>query len=126
MLAAGYVVRAGTSDPIHHFESPRRDFQRMDHYGPRNALLFVYQNVPMPSAIWRALLTLAGVLRWTAYPSRLATRVRGIVAAAGAMRTCGRAPVPASVHVLWRRLQAARPPLTLSAIDALLPAARSS
>ena len=33
MLAAGYVVRLGSSDPIHHFESPKRSFSRMDHFG---------------------------------------------------------------------------------------------
>ena len=125
MLAAGYVVRAGTGDPIHHFESSRRDFDRMDLYGPRNALLFVYQNVPLPSAIWRLASTVAGVLAWTADPTRLVTRLRGLAAAARAMPTCTRAPVPGPVHSLWRRLQAAEPPLTLPAIAAQLPALRS-
>ena len=32
MLAGGHHVRLGNSDPIHHFESPRRDFRRMDYY----------------------------------------------------------------------------------------------
>ncbi len=48
MLAAGYVVRLGRSDPIHHFESPRRDFRRWDLYGRRNNVLFAWCNVPMP------------------------------------------------------------------------------
>jgi len=48
MLEAGYVVRLGRSDPIHHFESPRRDFRRMDFYGRRNDILFVWHNVPWP------------------------------------------------------------------------------
>lgn len=48
MLDAGYVVRLGRADPIHHFESPRRDFRRMDLYGRRNDLLFVWHNTPWP------------------------------------------------------------------------------
>jgi glycosyltransferase involved in cell wall biosynthesis len=48
MLEAGYIVRLGRSDVIHHFESPRRDFRRMDLYGQRNQLLYVWYNVPWP------------------------------------------------------------------------------
>ncbi len=48
MLEAGYVVRLGGSDPIHHFESPRRDFRRVDIYGRRNNVLFGWHNVPAP------------------------------------------------------------------------------
>lgn len=48
MLDAGYVVRLGRSDPIHHFESPRRDFRRMDLYGRRNNVLFGWHLVPAP------------------------------------------------------------------------------
>jgi glycosyltransferase involved in cell wall biosynthesis len=48
MLNAGYVVRLGRADPIHHFESPRRDFRRMDLYGRRSDLLFVWYNAPWP------------------------------------------------------------------------------
>lgn len=46
MLGAGYVVRLGRSDPIHHFESAWRDFRRMDLYGRRNNVLFGWHNVP--------------------------------------------------------------------------------
>lgn len=46
MLDAGYVVRAGSADIIYHYESPRRDFQRMDIYGRRNDVLFAWHNVP--------------------------------------------------------------------------------
>jgi glycosyltransferase involved in cell wall biosynthesis len=47
MLDAGYVVRVGRAEPIHHFESPRRDFGRMDLYGRRNDILFAYWNAPL-------------------------------------------------------------------------------
>ncbi len=46
MLNAGFVVRLGRSNPIHHFESARRDFRRMDLYGRRNNVLFGWHNVP--------------------------------------------------------------------------------
>lgn len=46
LLDAGYFVRLGTSDPIHHFESPKRDLRRQDFYGRRNDVLFAWQNVP--------------------------------------------------------------------------------
>ena len=46
MLDAGYFVRLGDADPILHFDSPRRDFRRMDYYGARNAIYFLYQNAP--------------------------------------------------------------------------------
>jgi len=47
MLAAGYVVRLGRSDPIHHFESSKRDFRRRDVFGRRNNVLFAWCNVPL-------------------------------------------------------------------------------
>ena len=46
MLDAGFIVRIGNGDMIHHFESPRRDFRRMDCYGRRNDILFAWYNVP--------------------------------------------------------------------------------
>jgi GT2 family glycosyltransferase len=46
LLEAGYVVRAGTSDKIHHFESPNRSIRRMDLYGRRNDILFAWHNCP--------------------------------------------------------------------------------
>lgn len=48
LFNAGYVVRLGTSDVIHHFESPKRDTRRMDLYGRRNDVLFAVLNVPHP------------------------------------------------------------------------------
>ena len=51
MLDAGHVVRLGRADPIHHFESPRRDTKRMDLYGRRNDVLFAWHNVPWPTVV---------------------------------------------------------------------------
>jgi len=46
LLDAGYVVRMGNADLIHHFESPKRDTTRMDLYGRRNDIFFAWLNVP--------------------------------------------------------------------------------
>jgi glycosyltransferase involved in cell wall biosynthesis len=48
MLDAGFGVRLGRSGIILHYESPRRDWRRMDYYGRRNDVLFAWQNVPSP------------------------------------------------------------------------------
>jgi glycosyltransferase involved in cell wall biosynthesis len=48
MLDAGFGVCLGHSSPILHYESPRRDWSRMDYYGRRNDVLFAWQNVPWP------------------------------------------------------------------------------
>lgn len=48
MLEAGFGVRLGYSSEILHYESPRRDWSRMDYYGRRNDALFAWQNVPVP------------------------------------------------------------------------------
>ncbi len=43
MLEAGYFVRLGRSDLIHHFVSPKRDLTRLHYYGTRNYLLFYWR-----------------------------------------------------------------------------------
>ena len=47
MLDRGWVTRLGSSDPIVHYESPRRDFKRMDYFGRRNDILFAWHYVPL-------------------------------------------------------------------------------
>ena len=46
MLAAGYFVKIGSSDPILHNESIARSSQRASYYGRRNDVLYVWHNVP--------------------------------------------------------------------------------
>lgn len=120
LLAAGYVVRLGSGHPIHHFESPRRDFRRMDHYGPRNAILFAWQNIPFPRAILQIPITIVGVLLHTFNPSRLLTRVAGVADGLSSCASFERAPVPNRVYHLWRRMRKAPVPLTLNDIAAEL------
>ena len=47
MMQAGYVMRLGRADPIHHLESPRRNLGRAGFSGRRNDILFCWHNVPM-------------------------------------------------------------------------------
>ena len=47
MLEAGYVVRAGTADVIHHFVSPHRKLEREFVFKARNMVLFPFFNVPL-------------------------------------------------------------------------------
>lgn len=46
LLNAGYVTRLGHAEPIHHFESPRRNRSRIVYHQSRNHLLFAWYDVP--------------------------------------------------------------------------------
>jgi GT2 family glycosyltransferase len=47
MLDAGWWVRLGrAAQPIRHYESPKRDFGRVDFYARRNEILHIWLNVP--------------------------------------------------------------------------------
>ncbi len=118
MLAAGYVVRLGTADPIHHFESPKRDFRRMDYYGVRNAVLFAWQNVPIPFLLAHLPVVVSRCLVHTLEPRRLKTRVAGLIDAIRQCASVERAPVSRQAYQLARTL--ARGPVRLSQLQ--LPA----
>jgi glycosyltransferase involved in cell wall biosynthesis len=47
MLDCGWVTRLGNSGAILHYESPRRDFDRMDYFGRRNDILFAWHYAPL-------------------------------------------------------------------------------
>ncbi|HLY50765.1 MAG TPA: glycosyltransferase family A protein [Solirubrobacteraceae bacterium] len=48
LLDAGYVIRLGRSDPVHHHTSPKRDFRRQDIYGRRNEFFISWTYFPFP------------------------------------------------------------------------------
>jgi glycosyltransferase involved in cell wall biosynthesis len=48
MLNAGYFVRCGRAEPIYHYVSANRDLSKIAYFGARNAILYVWANVPMP------------------------------------------------------------------------------
>jgi GT2 family glycosyltransferase len=47
LLDSGYPVLLGKGNAIHHHESPKRSWDRMDYYGSRNIILFTLFNVPL-------------------------------------------------------------------------------
>jgi GT2 family glycosyltransferase len=107
MLNAGYITRCGTADPVHHFESPRRSWTRMDFYGARNKVLYAWNNVPFPFLPMHLAATTFMTSIFTPHPARCLTRVRGVLAAY-AMCFRGQAdrrPVLPSVYRLSRMLK---------------------
>jgi glycosyltransferase involved in cell wall biosynthesis len=78
MLAAGYVVRLGRADPIHHFESPKRDYRRWDIFGRRNNVLFVWCNVPLVHLPMRLLGTTFNGIRIGVRVRRLRRMLHGL------------------------------------------------
>lgn len=107
LLEAGYVVRLGRSSPIHHFESPRRDFRRMDYFGRRNDILFAWQNVPLANLpVHLAATTVQGA----AFGIRLGRPMRMLLGIAAGYASCigkfsRRSPVLQRTYRLYRSLK---------------------
>ena len=107
MLAAGYFVRMGRADPIHHFESPKRDFRLQDIYSRRNNVLYIWCNVPLAYLPLRLLGTTVNMIR-----SAWKTPRRFPQMALGLLQGCReifkywaqRKPVPVNCYRLNRRL----------------------
>ncbi|HEX3799015.1 MAG TPA: glycosyltransferase [Verrucomicrobiae bacterium] len=78
LLDAGFITRCGRSDPILHFESPRRSFKRMDYYGARNKILYAWHNVPWGQLPMHLAGTTFKSAIYTFKPDRLLTRLCGI------------------------------------------------
>lgn len=121
MLAAGYVVRLGRSSPIHHLESPNRDFRRMDFYGVRNAVLFAWQNVPVPFVLLHLPVVVLRCLAHTWNPGRLRTRLAGVFEGLWLCASVPREPVPASTYRLWRSLAKGPRPLAQLSFPTRVP-----
>ena len=122
LLNAGYVVRCGRSDPIHHFESPRRSWARMDFHGARNKVMYAWNNVPFPYFPIHLAVTTFMTSIQARQPGRALTRWRG-VADAYARCLTGRAdrrPVAPAVYRLSRELKR-RGAVPLREIETRLP-----
>jgi glycosyltransferase involved in cell wall biosynthesis len=128
MLDAGYVTRLGRADPIHHFESPKRDFSRMDLFGRRNDVLFAWHNVPMPYLIPHVLAT---TVNGTAFGFRCGRPFRMMRGLGRGYRAVPaqwslRRPISSATYRLFRRLRKATTPLSLQEIEPDLPPMRST
>jgi GT2 family glycosyltransferase len=78
MLDAGFGVRLGRSGVILHYESPRRDWSRMDYFGRRNDILFAWQNVPSPYVLPQLAGTIAKGLWGGVKIGRVRHMLRGV------------------------------------------------
>jgi len=107
LLSKGHVVRLGTSDSIQHFESPKRDYKRMDYYGRRNDVLFAWQNVPAPWLLIHLAATTVNGLRSAFAVRRFKEMSRGIFQGYGDCIThrYARVPIPNRIYQLNRRLK---------------------
>ena len=122
MLSQGYVTRLGCADPIHHLESHRRDFSRMNFYGRRNDILFAWHNVPMPYLPVHLLGTTINGFGSAVRARRFQKTLQGM---AWGYVDCfrwwkKRHPVPREIYRLQRSLKK-RGPLLLSVIEPSLP-----
>ena len=122
LLNAGYVVRCGTADPIHHFESPRRSWTRMDYFGARNKVMYAWNNVPFPFFPVHLAATTFMTSIQSHKPARCLTRLRGVTTAYAQCLTgqADRRPVSPSVYRLSRELKR-REAVSLPEIETRLP-----
>lgn len=122
LLNAGYVTRYGSADPVHHFESPRRNWQRMDYYGARNKVLYACHNVPLPNLAVHLTATTFFTSIYARNPGRFWTRLRGVAGAYSRICTgqIRRQPVARSVYRLSRDLKR-RGAVRLDEIESKLP-----
>ena len=123
MLAAGYVVRLGRGQLIHHFESPRRNMDRLEYWGCRNLLRTTWRNTPWPDLAWQAPGNVFNLLKHSFKVRRFRHRLRGTGAGLldGVRRRGERRPVSRSAFRLFRRL-GRRGPVLFSEIADQLPA----
>ena len=107
MLAAGYVVRAGTADPLHHRESPHRDLTNLFRWNARNNVLATWHNVPAPQVTARLAAKSWNLLRWGWRHRRLRPTYEGLRAGWTEVlaRRVERRPVGRHAYALYRRLE---------------------
>lgn len=106
LFASGRFVRLGFGDEIIHYESLKRDFSRMDFFGARNQLLWVWRFTPL----WYLPVQVAGTMfqtiRFAFSLSREHHQFQGLRAAFGEiLRGWPRSPVSWTVFQRFRRLR---------------------
>ncbi len=123
-LDAGFIVRAGRADPVHHYESPNRNWDKIWFQIARNGVLQGWMTAPWWMVPPHLAGTVAASLRVGLRQGNLRVMARGV---ADGFRTClgaGRASVSAQAYFLCRWLRR-RKPIRLEAIEARLPGQRS-
>ena len=121
MLAAGYVIRMGSADAIHHLESPRRNLAMADYCGRRNDVLFAWHNVPGAMLPVHLAATTVNGMRAAVGAQNPGSMLMGLLHGYVACFRHRREPVPAAIYRLHRRLKKSGP-LALAEVRAELPA----
>ncbi len=109
LIDAGYRIELGVSDPILHYESPKRDHRRMDYYGSRNLVLFAWQNVPMPDMMPTLFVSTVKALLHTRLWPRLKVRAGALLDGYRLLPRTKRKPVSRQAYRLYRRLKKSGP-----------------
>lgn len=126
-LAAGYVVRCGRSDEIHHFESPKRDLSRQIRHNARNVLHFNWRYTPGPfHAVARTFASSLLLLRHGIRTRYVRATLKGLWWGVSEILTgrVARESLPSDLYALFRSLGSV-PATSLSSIETRLPTIRS-
>lgn len=90
LLEAGYLIRLGRSDVIHHHTSTKRSYRRMDVYQRRNEWLICWMYFPLPWALLYPVVYSVKGVREGVRTGRLRNMLEGIWAGAkGVLRAPG-------------------------------------
>jgi glycosyltransferase involved in cell wall biosynthesis len=89
MLDAGYVIRLGRAAPIHHHESPKRSWRRMDIYSRRNEQLISWTYFPFP---WNVISMAWYGIKGVQNGFRVRRRWIAVVGTVAGLRACVAAP----------------------------------
>ncbi len=114
LMGAGFAVRLGYADPIHHHESPVRARRKLDYLGPRNRLLADFFNGPLPDVLWRLPRDFVAGFHHGARAGYLGAVVKGSLAALGfmLMHLCSRRPIsPWAWRAAWQLRRSGSLPL---------------
>jgi len=105
MLDAGFVVRATSLPPVHHFPNDAKKLRaQIVYHSARNTFLFAWQFVPLS----RLALHWSGVvrnqLRFGLRERRLRSALAGLAAGVGGIPSVARRPVSMPTYSLFRRM----------------------
>jgi glycosyltransferase involved in cell wall biosynthesis len=102
----GYFVSLGSSPEILHYESPKRDFGRMDYYGARNQLLWVWSYTPLALLPLLFIFRLISLVKFALSLGRQHRQFQGIGCSfAAIIRGWPRSPVSLESFILYFRLR---------------------
>ena len=107
ILNAGFYVKLGSSDVIYHYESPKRNFFRMDYFGRRNDVLTAYLNAPLIYLFPQLVGTTINGILFGFKIGRPLNMIRGLIAGYFALlqNVNKRAPIKQSTYKTYRHLK---------------------